>query len=775
MKFCNLHQHSENSQLDGVGTVLDIIKKTAALGHTAAAITDHGNCNNWIQLSNACKENKIKPIFSLEAYFSSGNATEKVRDQKHLILLVKNKVGYVNTLKLNAFAHSEGFYYKPRIDFEILKKHHEGIICLSGCGSGIVPNLLSKGKYVEAKEWAIKFKDLFGSDYYFELQISDFRGQDEINKQLLKLGEKLKIKSVITTDAHYVNEEDSLIQDVMMLIDQKKTWADRKKAIEAIKNGDKDVKLPWEISTKQLWMKTYEELEEARKKWHSYMSKDVFNECLKNTLEIEDKVEKWELDVSPKYPILDFGKKTTNQVLREWIEEGFKIRKIKPTNPVYRAQVEHEFRVLSELGLEAYFVILADAIRYGRTIGIYPGIGRGSAAGSLISYLLCITGADPIQHGLIFERFLNPARKEMPDIDVDFASSKRDIIKDYMVEKYGKDHVVEIASFQSIKIKSALKDVCRVMSGDYKSVNKFTSKMSDRKLKALDAVDEETLQRPTFDESIEVLKDLYPKELQEFLEADEMNEKILGISLRLKGRIRNLSKHPAGVVITPKPINECLALQRHKNNLLSGWMQGVARTELVPQGFVKYDLLSIKTLDIIYDTVKMVKKRHGVSIDIDIIPLDDQKVYAQTKKGRSFGSFQFETPNMQRMLREMRADRFDDLVALNALDRPGPLEMGMDTIYNKLKHDEEDDETREAVKPIMRKLLPSTYGVIVYQEQVLETVKKLANFSLEKADDVRKSVMKRVRDFAKEQARKQKVQQLKKEFIETASKNDVKL
>ncbi len=755
MKYTQLHCHSENSILDGVSSVKEIVDRSIELGHTAVAITDHGNINATMTLTNECNARGIKPIMGCEFYFAKDSILkEKGLGRFHLIIIAKNKTGWRNLLELNAHSHEKGFYSKPRIDFKVLEKYHEGLICLSGCASGIIAVNILKDKKERAERWASKFKKLFGDDFYLEMQVSDYNLQPKVNKGLLEISRNLNIETIVTTDAHYAKKEDSILQDMMILIMQKKTWKDRTKIIAAIERGEK-VKLPWEISSKQLWMKSYSELKDSWRQWHSdYMTKQEFVRSVKQTTVIENKIKFWELDRTPKYPTMDTGDKTMEQVIREFVKRGFKWRGL--SGKVYEKRVQYELDVIINLGLDAYFVILADAIMEARKRGEPIGVGRGSAAGSLVCYTLGITGMDPIQHDLMFERFINPGRKEMPDIDVDFSSAKRHKVFEYLVEKYGEDKVAEVTAFQNMKLKSALKDVSRVMGGDFGITNKFTGSMNDGKIKDVN--------------TIEDLEEVYPKELEAFIEGHEAHQKVLEVAMRLKGRIRNMSKHPAGVVITPKPLRSFVALQRKGDKVNVGWTEGTYRKELTPNGFVKYDILSLKTLDILHGTVKAIKKRHDIKIDLDKIPLDDKKVYKKMSKGRSLGSFQFETPNMQRMLRAMRADSFEDLAALNALDRPGPLDMGMDVIYNKMKHGEEDEETEELIKPVMKKLLPKTYGVIVFQEQVLETAKELANFSLEEADKLRKALMKKEKDKTKEKARKKMVKKLKIRFIEVASK-----
>ena len=756
MKYTQLHLHSENSILDGVSSIKEIVDRSIELGHTAVAVTDHGNINATMSLSNECNARGIKPIMGGEFYFAKDSLSrEKGGGRFHLILLAKNKVGWKNLLQLNAHAHQKGFYVKPRIDFKTLEKFHEGIICLSGCASGIVAANIVKDKPNKASKWAKKFKNVFGNDFYLEMQVSDFHLQPKVNQGLLEISRNLKIPTVITTDAHYANKEDAILQDMMILIMQKKTWKDRTKAIEAIERGEK-VKMPWEISSKQLWMKSYGEMKDSWKKWHSsYMDKETFIKSMKESSKIEDKIEHWELDKEPKYPVMDTGDKTMEQVIRDFVVKGFKWRGVKGT--VYEKRSQYELEIIIALGLDAYFVILADAIWHARGKGISVGVGRGSAAGSLVCYLLGITGLDPILHDLMFERFINPGRKEMPDIDVDFESARRDEVKQYLVSKYGEDRVAEVTAFQNMKLKSSLKDVSRVMGGNFTATNKLTSSINDGKIKDVTTLEE--------------LEELYPKEIEAFISDHEVHEKVLKIAMKLMGRIRNMSKHPAGVVITPTPLSSLVALQRKGDKVNVGWTEGTTRKELTPNGFVKYDILAIKTLDILYGAVKMIEKRHGIKIDIDKLPLDDKKVYEKMSKGRSLGSFQFETPNMQRMLKAMRADTFEDLAALNALDRPGPLDGGMDIIYNKMKNGEEDEQTLELIKPAMRKLLPKTYGVIVFQEQVLETAKKLAGFSLEEADKLRKALMKKEKDVTKEKARKKMIKVLKVKFLEGAVKN----
>jgi len=758
MSFVNLHIHSENSLLDGVGTIKEIVKKAKEQGSPAIAVTDHGNVNGAVQLYQECKENGIKPIFGSEFYFGyDAEKKEKNTGNMHLIVLAKNKQGFENLLRLNGWAHKHGFYRKPRIDFAHLKELKEGLIVLSGCTSGVIAKKLIAKDYDGALEWAEKFKKVFGEDYYLEMQVHDYKEQRVVNKGIIKLSAELKIKTVITNDAHYVNEDDGLLQDVMALIKQKKTWKDRKEALERIKRGEPS-KMPWELGCKQLWMKSEDEMLASWKEWHKdYMDRKIFERSVAETAKLSEKIDNVAIDSSYKFPNID-SKKSVEDTFQEMLDEGFKKRGFKDSSKDEKARIKYEQKILQDLGLLPYFVILADAIKEARKRGIMVGIGRGSAAGSLICYCLGITGVNPLIHGLMFERFISPARKDMPDIDVDFESERKGEIEEYLISKYGEDKVGHVATYGMMQLKSSIKDVSRVMGGDPKATNDFTAvfpKDIDKEVK-------------TKYPKLSDFKEAFAEHVDKFLSAHEKHEKILKTAWKLKGRIRHISQHPAGIVITPKPLDHLVAVQRHGGKLLIGWTEG-QRKELTPFGFVKYDVLGIKTLDILKRALQLIKKRHDKDIDIETIPLTDKKVYKKMSKGLSLGSFQFETDIMAMMLRELKPDCFDDLAALNALDRPGPLRMKMDKVFYDLKHGVENKNTKKMVKQIMRKMFPETYGVVLYQEQVMMAAMQLSGFSVIEADDMRRTITKNVGKFDKPEVKKL-LDEVKHKFISRATK-----
>lgn len=756
MSFVNLHIHSENSLLDGVGTVKEIVKKAKEQGSPAIAITDHGNVNAAVQLYQECKEQGIKPIFGSEFYFGL-NAEEKQGGNMHLIVLAKNTKGFENLLKLNGWAHRVGFYRKPRIDFKRLKEFREGLIILSGCTSGIIAKKLIDGNYDAALEWAEKFKKVFGEDYYLEMQVHDYKEQRVVNKGLIKISEKLKIKTVITNDAHYVNEEDGLLQDVMALIKQKKTWKDRQDALDRIKRGE-DANMPWELGCKQLWMKDIDEMTAAWKEWHKdYMDRKVLDRSIAETVKLAEKIDNIAIDATYKFPNID-SKKSIDDTFQEMLDEGFKWRGFTKADKEPVERIKYEHKILKDLGLLPYFVILSDAIKEAKRKDIMVGVGRGSAAGSLVCYCLGITGVNPLDHGLMFERFISPARKDMPDIDVDFESERKGEIEEYLISKYGEDKVGHVATYGMMQLRSAIKDVSRVMGGDSKATNELTAVMPKD-------IDKEVKTKYV---KLKDFKAAFNEHIEKFLSAHENHERILKVAWKLKGRIRHISQHPAGIVITPKPLDHLVALQRHGGKLLIGWTEG-QRKELTPFGFVKYDILGLKTLDILKRALKLVKKRHLKDVDIEKIPLDDKKVYKRMSKGQSLGSFQFETEIMMLMLRELRPDQFSDLAALNALDRPGPLRMNMDKVFYDLKHGVENKNTKKMVKTVMRKMFPETYGVVLYQEQVMMAAMNLSGFSVIEADDMRRTITKNVGKFDKPEVKKL-LDEVKDKFISRATK-----
>lgn len=762
MSFVNLHSHSEYSLLDGIGTIKEIVSKAKDQGSPAIAITDHGNCNAWVSLAVECKEKGIKPIFGTEMYYAA-DAKERKGGNMHLIVLAKNKQGFENLLKLNGWAHKEGFYRKPRVDFEVLKKFKKGIIVLSGCTSGLLSKKLIDDKYDEAESWAKKFQKEFGEDYYLEMQVHDFKEQVVVNKGLIKISKKLGIKTVITNDFHYVNEEDGMLQDVMALIKQKKTWKDRQEALDRIKRGEK-ADVPWELGCKQLWMKDKEEMIDAWKKWHKdYMDKELLLKSIKETVKLSEKVDNIEIDTAYKFPNIDTKGKTIEETFEEVLFQGFKDRGFKKKRKSGEStkaneRMMYEYKVLKDLGLLPYFVILADAIKWARANNIMVGGGRGSAAGSLVCYCLGITGFDPIRYGLMFERFISPARKDMPDIDVDFESANKEKVEQYLISKYGEGNVGHIATYGMMQLRSSIKDVTRVMGGDFKAANFFSSSLPAD-------VDKEIKKQNM---TLKQFKEQYKTVCEPFLSAHESHGEILKTAWKLKGRIRHISQHPAGIIITPKPLDHLVALQRHSGKLLVGWTEG-QKKELTPFGFVKYDLLGLRTLDIIKRALKLIEKKTNNKIDIETIPDDDEKVYKKMRAGKSLGSFQFETDIMMMMLQQLKPGRIEDLSALNALDRPGPLRMGMDKVFYSLKAGEETKQTRKIVKKFMRKMFPETYGIILYQEQVMTAAMQLADFSVLEADDMRRTITKLAGKWDKPENKKV-LDEVKGKFLSRAAK-----
>ena len=693
--FTHLHVHSEYSLLDGYARIEKTLDKVKELGMEAMAITDHGSMFGCVEFFKQAKKRNIKPIIGCEIYttpYDYRSKTSEDRLRHHLILLVKDEVGYKNLIKIVSEAYVNGFYYKPRVDRNVLKDHSEGLICLSACLQGEVQQYLLNNQYDEAKELAIKYNEIFGQDnFYLELQDHGMREQKLVNRLLYKIHEETNIPLVATNDVHYTNREDSKSHEILLAIQTGKTINDENRMT---------------FPSDEFFLKSPEEMEDIFKS---------FNGAISNTIKIANMCN-FEFDFNTRHlPEFKVPKGYTNgEYLRKLVKDGLNERYEVDERIARRAEVELE--TIENMGFVDYFLIVWDFIRYAKNNGIAVGPGRGSAAGSIVSYALGITEIDPLSYGLLFERFLNPERVSMPDIDIDFCYERRDEVIDYVQEKYGSDHVVQIVTFGTMKAKNAIRDVGRALGVSLSKVD-YIAKLIPNGLGI------------TIDKSFELNPDF-----KKIYDEDNEAKKLIDYALALENMPRHTSTHAAGVVIAGKPIDELVPLSTNKDQITTEYNM----VEIEELGLLKMDFLGLRTLTVIQDACKLVKINYGIDVDILNIVLNDRKVLDIFNKAETIGIFQFESSGMRNFLKELKPDRFEDLIAANALFRPGP----MDQIptYIEYRH---NPERVKYIHPSLELILKDTYGVIVYQEQVMQIAVELAGYSLGEADNIRRAMSKK--------------------------------
>ncbi|MEW6349202.1 MAG: DNA polymerase III subunit alpha [Thermodesulfobacteriota bacterium] len=709
--FVHLHVHTQYSLLDGAIRIPDLVKRAQEFKMSALAITDHGNLFGAMEFYHQVQASGIKPIIGCEVYIAPGARTDKHAragedHAYHLILLCENEKGYRNLCQLVTRAYFEGFYYKPRIDKELLEAYHEGLICLSACLSGEVPSKLLAGDDKGAKKTASWFRDLFGPDrYYLEIQVNGLDDQRRANKGLISLAKKLGVGVVATNDCHYLSRSDSRVHDVVLCVQTGKLLRDDDRM---------------RLGTDQFYFKSPEQMQSD---FH-----DV-PEALKATRVIADRcsllLELGEIHM----PRFDLG---TGETLRERFAKdarrGFETRlaAIKgsagfndATEAVYRERLDREIGLIQDMGFSGYFLIVADFIAFAKQNGVPVGPGRGSAAGSLAAYSLGITDIDPIRYNLLFERFLNPERKSMPDIDVDFCMAGRDKVLDYVSEKYGRDKVAQILTFGRMQAKAAIRDVGRVLGMSYADVDRI-AKLVPEKLHI-------TLEEALKDEA----------RLKEAADRNPQVADLIKTAQGLEGLTRHVSTHAAGVVISDRPLVEHLPLYRgNKGETLTQfdmtWVEKI--------GLVKFDFLGLKTLTVIDHAVRLIEDAHGRKLDMAALELEDARTFDLLGRGDTSGIFQLESQGMKEILVKLKPSVFEDLIALVALYRPGPIGSGMVDDFINRKHG------RTAIEyplPQLKSILEETYGVILYQEQVMSIAAVLADYSMGEADLLRRAMGKK--------------------------------
>ena len=738
-EFVHLHLHTQYSLLDGANKVSHLMPRVAKHGMSAVAMTDHGNMFGAIDFYRTAASHGIKPIIGCEMYVAPQSRFDKQRvgandlehgGNFHLILLAMNLEGYRNLCRLVTAGFTEGFYRKPRVDRDLLRELNTGLIALSGCLSGELARAMLRDDGRRARAAAEEYAAIFDERFYVEIQANHLPEQEKVNPALIELARQLSLPLIATNDCHYLKAEDAEAHEVLLCVQSAKVMSDENR---------------WRFGTDQLYVKTPEEMAAE------------FSHCpdaVANTVEVADRCN---LDLSfgsfyfPNYDVQSGGtledclEQTAREGLEERLEplrtaEGWESAK----EQVYRDRLDYELKVIGEMGFPGYFLIVADFIGYARSQGIPVGPGRGSAAGSLVAYALKITDIDPIRYQLLFERFLNPGRKSMPDIDVDFCYERRDEVIRYIKEKYGEDKVAQIITFGTLKGKQAIKDVGRALEFSYGE--------TDRIAKLYPAP------KQGKDHPLETALDMEPR-LREVREHGEREQKLFAHSLKLEGLLRHASKHAAGIVIAPNPLVEHLPLYVDKEkNVLTQY----AGPDVDTIGLIKFDFLGLKTLTLIHDVVRRIKQSRGIAIDLHTIPIDDRQTYRSLTRGDTVGVFQMEGSGIRKLIIQLKPSCFEDIFAVIALFRPGPLDSGAAEQFIKRKHG------KEAVSyphPLLEPVLKETYGVTIYQEQVMQIAQTLAGYSLSDADNLRRAMGKKKKEVMQEERTK---------FLKGASENKIK-
>jgi len=720
--FCHLHNHTHYSLLDAACTPKQLIEAAKKHDHKTVALTDHGVMFGCMEFYYKAKDAGLKPILGFEAYVANGSRFDQTAGKQktkrknyfHLLLLAKNMTGYKNLMKLTTLGHTEGFYYKPRIDEELIKIYHEGIIACSGCIGGVVNAYLADNDYETAYEKAKFYQEVFGDDFYIELQNHFLPEDPVILRDAPIIARDLGIKLVATNDVHYIEKKHAVPHNVYLYI----------KDVSAANSGQMDIN-DLRYGTPEMYYKSTDEM--------SKLFKDI-PESLENTIEIVDKCD---LTFEKKYFLPEFPlpKETATTTFDDYITEqtfkGLKERYTDITDEILE-RTNYELSVIKKMGFSAYFLIVQDFIKAARRLGVRVGPGRGSAAGSIVAYALEITNVDPLPYDLLFERFLNPDRVSMPDIDIDFADTKREKVIEYVKEKYGEKSVAQIVTFGKLSSKAVLKDVGRVLGVPLPQINAITAKIPSILGVVLPLA--EAFELP----DLKWIKD----------SKDEKIIQLVEYSKHLEGFCRNTSTHAAGVVITPGDVSDYVPLYRSptQKNIGADIATQYSMNELETAGLLKMDFLGLQTLSIIDNTLEMVEKNHGVVFDIDKIDYNDKVTYDIFCNGQTLGVFQFESNGMKDYLRKLKPENIEEITAMNALYRPGPMENIPEFIERKHGRKE-----IEYMHPLMAKSLSKTYGVIVYQEQVMQLVRDIAGFSLGQADILRRAMGKKKQSLMDEQ------------------------
>lgn len=772
-RFSHLHVHTQFSLLDGAASIKSLYEKALKDDMPAIAITDHGNMFGAFEfVSEAYKHKnddgtlKVKPIIGCEFYVVDDRTrksfTKEQKDNRyHQVLLAKNKTGYQNLIKLTSLGYIEGMYSKyPRIDKQLIEKYHEGLIATTCCIGAHVPQaILNNGEDAGEKEFKW-WLHMFGEDFFVEIQRHNIREQDIVNESLLKYAKKFNVPVIATNDSHYTDREDFNAHDILLCINtgEKKSTP----GYDDFVNDDAHVKdRRFKFPNDQFYFKTKKEMQE--------LFSDVPH-AIDNTNIIVDKVEILNLKkdiLLPAFPIPREFQIHSDPNLNQWeylkhITYEGSIKRYTDITPELQERIDFELFTIKTMGFAGYFLIVADFIKAGRDLGVYVGPGRGSAAGSVVAYCIGITNIDPIKYNLLFERFLNPDRKSMPDIDTDFDDEGRQKVIDYVVTKYGKNQVAQIITYGTMAAKMSIKDVARTLDLPLPESNALAKMIPERMGITLKRVLHAPMNIKDGERSLEEKEGVGSdemetvKKLRELYKSETLDGEVLRAAERLEGSVRNTGIHAAGIIIAPTDLTTLIPVCTAKDSDL--WVTQIEGSIIEDAGVIKMDFLGLKTLTIIKNALEMIRANHGITIDIDAIPADDKKSFELYQHGDTIGTFQFESPGMQKCLRELKPDKFDDLIAMNALYRPGPMAYIPDYVDRKHGRQEISYDV-----PEMEEYLKETYGITVYQEQVMLLAQKLAGFSKGDADVLRKAMGKK---------QKSVLDKMKAQFIEGATRKN---
>ncbi|MFA6078909.1 MAG: DNA polymerase III subunit alpha [Candidatus Omnitrophota bacterium] len=722
--FVHLHVHTQYSLLDGACVLEPLIRKVKEYKMPACAITDHGNMFGAIEFYDLAMKNGIKPIIGCEAYIAPGSRFEKSAHgiseaSFHILLLARNETGYKNLMKIVTAGYLEGFYYRPRIDKEVLAKYHEGLICMSACLKGEIPHLIMTNQIDKAKKIAGEYKELFGKDhFYLEIQDNLIPEQDIVNQELIKMSKELDIGLTATNDIHYLERAHAKAHEVLLCVQTQTTMEDPKRM---------------KLQTNEFYLKSKQEMARS--------FGDIAPDALKNTVKVAEMCNV-ELDFKKHHlPVyIPPEGKTREGYFRELVNEGLAKRYGDKLERNIVERIAHELKVIETAGYISYFLIVRDFVRYAKDNGIPVGPGRGSAAGSVVSFALGITDIDPLKYDLLFERFLNPDRISLPDIDIDFCYERRNEVIDYVVKKYSKDNVAQIITFGTMMAKGVIRDVGRALGMAYSDVDKIAK-----------------LVPAELDMTLETALKQEP-ELNNLYRNDPRIAQLIDTSLVLEGLTRHASTHAAGVVISEKPLVHYTPLYKVSEGQIS---TGYPMTSLEKLGVLKMDFLGLRTLTVISESVKIIRRTKGVDLDLDTIPLDDKKTYKLLTKAESAGIFQLESSGMRDLLKKLKPERFEDIISLLALFRPGPIGSGMLDDFMKRRH---GDGSFRYDHKLLEPILKETYGIILYQEQAMRIASSLAGFSMAEADSLRRAMAKKIPEY---------ITEMRQRFVDGCARNSI--
>ena len=757
MSFVGLHIHSDYSLLDGASQLPELVDRAVELGMPAIALTDHGVMYGAIELIKVCRSRNIKPIIGNEMYVINGDIEDKSKRHRkyHQVVLAKNNQGYKNLVKVTTISHLKGFqgkgiFARPCINKDLLKQYHEGLIVTSACLGGEVPQAILKGDLKLAREVAQWYKDVFGDDYYLEIQDHGSIEDRIVNVEIVKIARELGIKFVATNDSHFISCYDVEAHDALLCIQTGKLISEDKRMRYS---GTE-------------YLKSAEEMAQL---FRDHLPDEVIQEAIANTLEVAEKVKPYDILGEPRIPDYPVPKGYSadtylEELAWEGILERLKCRSRSEMNPVYKQRLEYELKMLQQMGFSTYFLVVWDYIKFARDNNIPVGPGRGSAAGSLVAYALKITNIDPVHHGLLFERFLNPERKSMPDVDTDFCIEKRDKVIEYVTEKYGKDRVAQIITFNRLTSKAVLKDVARVLNIPYKE--------SDQMAKLIPVV----RGKPT-KLSVMISEGTPAPEFREAYKNDPKVQHWVDMAMRIEGTNKTFGVHAAGVVISADPLDEIVPLQvNNDGSVITQYFM----EDLESLGLLKMDFLGLKNLTTIQKTVELIKKSQNRDVDLDQLPLEEIKAFKIVSKGEINkkpedikntykvleqgdleGIFQLESSGMRQVVRGLKPSSIEDISSILALYRPGPLDAGLIDKFIERKHDQKKIKYEH---PLLEPILQETYGILVYQEQIMKMAQELAGYSLGQADLLRRAMGKK---------KVSEMQKHRETFIDGAAKNGV--